>query len=1097
MPVSEVNHISSEIFMDESAGSRATAKNAMVPLQTGVHPNLAGGRNSISSYQSSESSHSKGGRFRNTWITAECAATTPVDSFDKPHLTGGRRGACHEGGEHDFNDMSRFRGRHLKSERRFGEACRRIVDNDIVVTITMLLTIWVLVCDDVRMMFAQKKDDPIFEVILIVSLVVFGIEVVLTSAGKSDYFMGFFFILDLASTASLVFDLPSYQAAQAEEESIATASEGKTARIGAKAARIVRIVRLVRIVKLYKILITHFEKRIDKWMGLRPGEDTQFLEDTGDHVLTVSKKESRVGKQLSHATLKSVIVLILAMLIVVPTLSASDTLLYPGSPSYGADEILEAFQAQDTETPTRDDMVRVPREYYEQSLLRYIFYHNWFSGNGECPANSKGSCPRLYYSHLFWIGVAGSEEIAVIERANASKMQEKTVQQWAANRGSSRNTLFNTGDMPASALAAMGSKWDTDCRRTLSKGQREYMMGFSLIDTEDDHRVASRVRCPSDLRAIESARFFPQLIDADTALKKHFVFYFDQRKFLQEQAAFGIGVTMSVCLSLVLAMVVFSRTANSLVLGPVESMIAKVELIRENPLAAVRMGDLEFKAEETERIIQNRRIARLGAGPIKCLHKLATCGASSKHAQPMETLILEKTLVKLGCLLALGFGEAGTSIINKNMQSAESANVNVMLKGERVCCIYGLARIQDFSVITEVLQSKVMTFVNQIAEIVHGVVVEFLGAVNKNTGDSFLLVWRSTKEDESDMGKLADMSVAAFSKILACLQASIALSAYRGHPKIQFLLGAEYSVCLNVGLHAGWAFEGAMGSEYKIDASYISPNIAITSNVEAATKHFRVPLLITEDVMELCSSGVTGVCRKIDTVFMSGRSYTTDLHCLDLDTTVLAVEKPGPEVVWNPRARYKIRQFLDSEKSAVRQDTMYAEKTLLNDESIIDMRKRYTVEFVETFKMGFKNYQEGEWHVAQVFMARACQILGSSDGPSESLLDFMSQTNFEAPANWGGARDLGPLLQGPPKSLLRPATSDFPAVQVRTASCISGERFDLMSAPSDDAGVPDVLAEWQLPNAVPHDSPGGSHVEEVPVVPTTVAEERVARDNED
>merc|ERR1719359_2229385 len=238
-------------------------------------------------------------------------------------------------------------------------------------------------------------------------------------------------------------------------------------------------------------------------------------------------------------------------------------------------------------------------------------------------------------------------------------------------------------------------------------------------------------------------------------------------------------------------------------------MIAKVEKIRENPLAAVSMGDEEFKAEETVRQKRNKSFARQSAGSVGAA--LSRC-KNSKPQHPMETLILEKTLVKLGSLLALGFGEAGANIINKNMQTGDSADVNVMLKGELVECIYGQARIQDFSVITEVLQSKVMQFVNQIAEIVHGVCVEFLGAANKNSGDTFLLVWRvgtGTRNVRQHLSKLADMSVAAFCKILASLQRSPSLAAYRGHPRIQFLLGRYYRVNLNVGLHAGWSFEGA------------------------------------------------------------------------------------------------------------------------------------------------------------------------------------------------------------------------------------------------------------------------------------------------
>merc|ERR1719230_2429970 len=118
--------------------------------------------------------------------------------------------------------------------------------------------------------------------------------------------------------------------------------------------------------------------------------------------------------------------------------------------------------------------------------------------------------------------------------------------------------------------------------------------------------------------------------------------------------------------------------------------------------------------------------------------------------EPMETVILEKTIIKLGSLLALGFGEAGANIIGDNMKGADSAGVNAMVPGMKVECIIGIARIQDFSTATEVLQAKIMTFVNQIAEIVHGVVDEFHGAANKNNGDTFLLIWRTSGFDAFD-----------------------------------------------------------------------------------------------------------------------------------------------------------------------------------------------------------------------------------------------------------------------------------------------------------------------------------------------------------
>jgi class 3 adenylate cyclase len=49
---------------------------------------------------------------------------------------------------------------------------------------------------------------------------------------------------------------------------------------------------------------------------------------------------------------------------------------------------------------------------------------------------------------------------------------------------------------------------------------------------------------------------------------------------------------------------------------------------------------------------------------------------------------------------------------------------------------------------------------------------------------------------------------------------------------------------MGFGLHVGWAIEGAIGSEFKIDASYLSPNVNMSSRLEAATKQFGVPILI-------------------------------------------------------------------------------------------------------------------------------------------------------------------------------------------------------------------------------------------------------------
>ena len=65
-----------------------------------------------------------------------------------------------------------------------------------------------------------------------------------------------------------------------------------------------------------------------------------------------------------------------------------------------------------------------------------------------------------------------------------------------------------------------------------------------------------------------------------------------------------------------------------------------------------------------------------------------------------------------------------------------------MIPGLKCVCIFGFCDIWNFTDATEILQEKVMMFVNTVAEVVHGLVDQYGGTANKNIGDAFLLVWK-------------------------------------------------------------------------------------------------------------------------------------------------------------------------------------------------------------------------------------------------------------------------------------------------------------------------------------------------------------------
>lgn len=307
-----------------------------------------------------------------------------------------------------------------------------------------------------------------------------------------------------------------------------------------------------------------------------------------------------------------------------------------------------------------------------------------------------------------------------------------------------------------------------------------------------------------------------------------------------------------------------------------------------------------------------------------------------------------------------------------------------------------------------------MTFVNQISEIVHGVVNEFHGAANKNNGYLFLLIWRTSGLESAMVARMADMSMVAFAKILGAIHRSPILAAYRSHPGLQQRLGSDCRVGLSCGLHAGWAIEGAVGSEYKIDASYLSPNVSIAASVEAATTVYGVPILVSQAVHDICTHEIAVECRLIDRVSIRGSKQPIALYCLDLDYTCLPVDEDSchRRPIWNSRTRFRARQFLEIEKMRKLEPDVHIADVFHESPEIVAMRKAYDTKFLKRFNMGYQNYAEGEWDVAKRFLeetknpARGGHRPKAEDGPSVALLQFMANADFKAPAGWQGVREL-------------------------------------------------------------------------------------------
>lgn len=85
------------------------------------------------------------------------------------------------------------------------------------------------------------------------------------------------------------------------------------------------------------------------------------------------------------------------------------------------------------------------------------------------------------------------------------------------------------------------------------------------------------------------------------------------------------------------------------------------------------------------------------------------------------------------------------------------------------------------------------------------------------------------------VSQISDMALISFICLFSGLKKSRKMIKYNEHSGLNERI-ENYEVALGLGLHLGYSIEGAIGSYYKIDASYLSPSVKFAERLECATK---------------------------------------------------------------------------------------------------------------------------------------------------------------------------------------------------------------------------------------------------------------------
>lgn len=323
---------------------------------------------------------------------------------------------------------------------------------------------------------------------------------------------------------------------------------------------------------------------------------------------------------------------------------------------------------------------------------------------------------------------------------------------------------------------------------------------------------------------------------------------------------------------------------------------------------------------------------------------------------------LGNSILTLTEMLKSSLGAAGTAIIKNNIEGEETT-VNAMVPGVKMEGYFGFCDVRKFDQVLQVLQEDSIVLTNTISSIVHHQVAEHMGQPNKNMGDSWLSVWTSKDEStySSDDGMtFADHALMAFVEINDEVKSHQGLIDLGKRP--DFMASTRnkgYVPDMGFGLHYGWAIEGAVGSERKVDATYLSPHVNMAARLEQATKQYDCSIMVSEEMYNRMSESYQRHLRAVDRVMVVGSSWPMKLFVYD----------EGPD-----------------EKN-----------------SVLKKKNRFSTEF----DAAVDAYISGEWKDAKKLLF-SCLGARNGDKAATKLVDFMAEQGRgdSPPDSWQGYRTL-------------------------------------------------------------------------------------------
>ena len=249
--------------------------------------------------------------------------------------------------------------------------------------------------------------------------------------------------------------------------------------------------------------------------------------------------------------------------------------------------------------------------------------------------------------------------------------------------------------------------------------------------------------------------------------------------------------------------------------------------------------------------------------------------------------------------------------------------------------------------------------------------------------------------------ELADKSLITAVKMISEMRRATNINSVYKQPAFIAKLGQNCRPTLNFALHMGWTIEGSIGSDSKIDASYMSPHLQASYKIENLCEHYDQQILVSETLYNIMSLKARNTLRKIDVIVMKKEHrealgiYTYDLSFGNMDQLQTPEDHEVGDLI--KLAEYETINIESFKNKGV--DYMF---TL--DSDLVGLQQ-HIGEFTPIFRLAFKEYVAGNWEDSLSNIDR-CLELWDTDGPTKAMKWFMQFYRYQSPSNWEGCRDI-------------------------------------------------------------------------------------------